>query len=68
MKRDSYTGANIQGKYDYVKELSEEFETHATVYQRQGLPSKLPSFVINHGLLSQEHFVQRLRRAKVWQS
>lgn len=55
-----------EGKYDYVKELSEEFETHATVYQRQGLPSKLPSFVINHGLLSQEHFVQRLRRAKVF--
>ncbi|KAK7919715.1 hypothetical protein WMY93_010999 [Mugilogobius chulae] len=55
-----------EGKHDYVKVISEEFETHATVYKRPGIPSQLPSFVINHGLLSQESFVQLLLRAKVF--
>ncbi|KAL6095152.1 uncharacterized protein ACO6RY_16412 [Pungitius sinensis] len=55
-----------QGKSEYVKAISEEMETHATVYQPPGLASDLPSFIRNHGLLTQEHFVQLLRRAKVF--
>ncbi|XP_028286205.1 alpha-1,6-mannosylglycoprotein 6-beta-N-acetylglucosaminyltransferase B-like [Parambassis ranga] len=53
-----------QGKSGYVKVISEELETHATVYQPH--PSTLPSFIKNHGLLTQEHFLGLLRRAKVF--
>ncbi|XP_077359879.1 alpha-1,6-mannosylglycoprotein 6-beta-N-acetylglucosaminyltransferase B-like isoform X2 [Festucalex cinctus] len=55
-----------QGLSEYVKVISEELETHATVYQPPGHVSTLPSFVKNHGLLSQEHFLRLLRRAKVF--
>uniref|UniRef100_A0A673BWD7 alpha-1,6-mannosyl-glycoprotein 6-beta-N-acetylglucosaminyltransferase n=1 Tax=Sphaeramia orbicularis TaxID=375764 RepID=A0A673BWD7_9TELE len=55
-----------QEKSEYLEVISEELETHATVYQPPGHPSKLPSFIINHGLLTQEHFVRLLRRAKVF--
>ncbi|XP_047464381.1 alpha-1,6-mannosylglycoprotein 6-beta-N-acetylglucosaminyltransferase B-like [Mugil cephalus] len=55
-----------QGKSEYVEVVSEELETHATVYQRPGHISNLPRFVRNHGLLSQEHFVRLLRRTKVF--
>ncbi|KAM8837764.1 alpha-1,6-mannosylglycoprotein 6-beta-N-acetylglucosaminyltransferase B-like isoform 2-T2 [Spinachia spinachia] len=55
-----------QDQSEYVRAISEEMETHATVYQPPGLASNLPSFVRNHGLLTQEHFVQLLRRAKVF--
>ncbi|KAM7370909.1 hypothetical protein PAMP_010419 [Pampus punctatissimus] len=55
-----------QGKSEYVEVISEELETHATVYQPAGHVSNLPSFVRNHGLLTQEHFLQLLRRAKVF--
>lgn len=54
-----------QGKSEYVGLISEELETHATVYQPPGHSSDLPSFVRNHGLLTQERFLQLLRRAKV---
>lgn len=54
-----------QGKSEYVKAISDEMETHATVYQPPGLASNLPGFIRNHGLLTQERFVQLLRRAKV---
>lgn len=54
-----------QGKSEYVEVISEELETHATVYQPAGHASNLPSFIRNHGLLTQEHFLQLLRRAKV---
>uniref|UniRef100_A0A4W6BJ14 alpha-1,6-mannosyl-glycoprotein 6-beta-N-acetylglucosaminyltransferase n=1 Tax=Lates calcarifer TaxID=8187 RepID=A0A4W6BJ14_LATCA len=55
-----------QGKSEYVEVISEELETHATVYQPPGHTSNLPSFVRNHGLLTQEHFLRLLRRAKVF--
>lgn len=54
-----------QGKSEYVGLISEELETHATVYQPPGHSSNLPSFIRNHGLLTQERFLQLLRRAKV---
>lgn len=54
-----------QGKSEYVGLISEELVTHATVYQPPGHASNLPSFIRNHGLLSQEHFIRLLRRAKV---
>ncbi|XP_035521951.1 alpha-1,6-mannosylglycoprotein 6-beta-N-acetylglucosaminyltransferase B-like [Morone saxatilis] len=55
-----------QGKSEYVEVISEELETHATVYQPPGHKSNLPSFIRNHGLLTQEHFLRLLRRAKVF--
>ncbi|XP_055006293.1 alpha-1,6-mannosylglycoprotein 6-beta-N-acetylglucosaminyltransferase B-like [Boleophthalmus pectinirostris] len=55
-----------EGKSDYVKVINEEFEIHTTVYKRPGIPSQLPSFVMNHGLLSQDNFVQLLHKAKVF--
>ncbi|KAM4624498.1 alpha-1,6-mannosylglycoprotein 6-beta-N-acetylglucosaminyltransferase B-like [Polymixia lowei] len=55
-----------QGKADYVEVISGELETHATVYQPRGRPASLPRSIINHGLLTQEHFLQLLRRAKVF--
>lgn len=54
-----------QGKSEYLRWISAELETHATVYQSPGQTSSLPSFIRNHGLLSQERFVQLLHRAKV---
>lgn len=45
--------------------IHEELETHATVYQPPGHGSNLPSFITNHGLLTQDRFLQLLRRAKV---
>uniref|UniRef100_A0A8C5EGJ1 alpha-1,6-mannosyl-glycoprotein 6-beta-N-acetylglucosaminyltransferase n=1 Tax=Gouania willdenowi TaxID=441366 RepID=A0A8C5EGJ1_GOUWI len=55
-----------QGKSEYVKVISEEIETHATVYQLSGRRSNLPTFVKNHGLLTQHRFLQLLRKAKVF--
>ncbi|XP_041828923.1 alpha-1,6-mannosylglycoprotein 6-beta-N-acetylglucosaminyltransferase B-like isoform X2 [Melanotaenia boesemani] len=55
-----------QGKSDYVRVISEELETHATVYQPPGHIFSLPSFVRNHGLLTQELFLHLLRRAKIF--
>lgn len=55
-----------QGKSEYVAVISEEMETHATVYQPPGLASHLPSSIRNHGLLTQERFLRLLRRAKVF--
>ncbi|XP_056873665.1 alpha-1,6-mannosylglycoprotein 6-beta-N-acetylglucosaminyltransferase B-like isoform X1 [Takifugu flavidus] len=55
-----------QGKSEYVGLISEELETHATVYQPPGHSSNLPSFIKNHGLLSQDDFLQLMRRAKVF--
>uniref|UniRef100_A0A3Q4GWG9 alpha-1,6-mannosyl-glycoprotein 6-beta-N-acetylglucosaminyltransferase n=1 Tax=Neolamprologus brichardi TaxID=32507 RepID=A0A3Q4GWG9_NEOBR len=55
-----------QGKYEYVKVISEELETHATVYQPPGHTLHLPSFIRNHGLLTQEHFQQLLRKTKLF--
>lgn len=54
-----------QGKSEYVGWISEELETHATVYQPPGHSSSLPSFIRNHGLLTQEDFLRLMRRAKV---
>uniref|UniRef100_A0A671WGN4 alpha-1,6-mannosyl-glycoprotein 6-beta-N-acetylglucosaminyltransferase n=1 Tax=Sparus aurata TaxID=8175 RepID=A0A671WGN4_SPAAU len=55
-----------QGKSEYVGVISEELETHATVYQPPGHVSNLPSFITNHGLLTQERFLRLVRRAKVF--
>ncbi|XP_041672349.1 alpha-1,6-mannosylglycoprotein 6-beta-N-acetylglucosaminyltransferase B-like [Cheilinus undulatus] len=55
-----------QGKSEYVGLINEELETHATVYQLAGHASNLPSFIKNHGLLTQEDFLRLLRRAKVF--
>ncbi|KAM4715778.1 alpha-1,6-mannosylglycoprotein 6-beta-N-acetylglucosaminyltransferase B-like [Anableps anableps] len=55
-----------QGKSEYLEEISKELEIHGTVYEPPGHTSSLPSFVKNHGLLSQENFLQLLRRAKVF--
>ncbi|XP_057681322.1 alpha-1,6-mannosylglycoprotein 6-beta-N-acetylglucosaminyltransferase B-like [Corythoichthys intestinalis] len=55
-----------QGLSEYVKVISDEMETHATVYQPPGHISALPNFVRNHGLLSQQQFLTLLRRAKVF--
>ncbi|XP_034563930.1 alpha-1,6-mannosylglycoprotein 6-beta-N-acetylglucosaminyltransferase B-like [Notolabrus celidotus] len=55
-----------QGKSEYVGLVSEELETHATVYQPAGHASNLPTFIKNHGLLTQEDFLRLLRRAKVF--
>ncbi|XP_040885175.1 alpha-1,6-mannosylglycoprotein 6-beta-N-acetylglucosaminyltransferase B-like [Toxotes jaculatrix] len=55
-----------QGKSEYVEVISEELETHATVYQPPGHTSNLPSFIRNHGLLTQEQFLRLLRQAKVF--
>lgn len=54
-----------QGKSEYLRWISEELETHATVYQSPGQTSSLPSFITNHGLLSQQSFAKLLHRAKV---
>lgn len=54
-----------QGKSEYVGVISKELETHATVYQPPGRASNLPTFIRNHGLLTQEHFLRLLSRAKV---
>lgn len=45
--------------------ISQELETHGTVYQPPGHSAQLPSNIINHGLLTQDQFLQLLRRAKV---
>ncbi|XP_038156877.1 alpha-1,6-mannosylglycoprotein 6-beta-N-acetylglucosaminyltransferase B-like [Cyprinodon tularosa] len=55
-----------QDKSEYVEAISEELEIHGTVYQPPELASKLPSFVKNHGRLSQEEFLQLLCRTKVF--
>ncbi|XP_069547628.1 alpha-1,6-mannosylglycoprotein 6-beta-N-acetylglucosaminyltransferase B-like [Brachyistius frenatus] len=55
-----------QGKSQYVEVISEELETHATVYQPPGHSSNLPRSIRNHGLLTQENFLRLLRRAKVF--
>ncbi|XP_013863683.1 alpha-1,6-mannosylglycoprotein 6-beta-N-acetylglucosaminyltransferase B [Austrofundulus limnaeus] len=55
-----------QGKSKYLEVISEELETHATVYGPPGHASSLPSFIRNHGLLSQEDFLQLLQRTKVF--
>uniref|UniRef100_H2LSD8 alpha-1,6-mannosyl-glycoprotein 6-beta-N-acetylglucosaminyltransferase n=2 Tax=Oryzias latipes TaxID=8090 RepID=H2LSD8_ORYLA len=55
-----------QGKSEYVRIISEELETHGTVYQASHHSSNLPSFVKNHGLLTQEQFLKLLHRAKVF--
>lgn len=54
-----------QGNSEYVGLISEQLETHATVYQPPGHSSNLPSFIRNHGLLTQEDFLRLMRRAKV---
>lgn len=54
-----------QGKSEYVTAISEELETHATVYQPPGRASNLPSVITNHGLLTQHRFLHLLRKAKV---
>lgn len=54
-----------QGKSEFVNMISEELETHATVYQPPGHASNLPSFITNHGLLTQDRFLRLLHRAKV---
>uniref|UniRef100_A0A3Q2NQI3 alpha-1,6-mannosyl-glycoprotein 6-beta-N-acetylglucosaminyltransferase n=1 Tax=Fundulus heteroclitus TaxID=8078 RepID=A0A3Q2NQI3_FUNHE len=54
------------GKSEYVEMISKDLEIHGTVYQPPGHTSTLPSFVKNHRLLSQENFLQLLRRAKVF--
>lgn len=64
----SWTLAHVfvhQGKSEYLRWISEELETHATVYKSPGETSSLPSFIRNHGLLSQESFAKLLNRAKV---
>ncbi|CAJ1080913.1 alpha-1%2C6-mannosylglycoprotein 6-beta-N-acetylglucosaminyltransferase B-like [Xyrichtys novacula] len=55
-----------KGKSQYIGLISEQLETHATVYQPAGHASNLPSFIKNHGLLTQEDFLRLLRRAKVF--
>ncbi|KAF3704509.1 Alpha-1,6-mannosylglycoprotein 6-beta-N-acetylglucosaminyltransferase B [Channa argus] len=55
-----------QGKSEYLNVISEEMEIHATVYQPPGHASKLPRFIKNHGLLTQDNFLRLLRRAKVF--
>ncbi|XP_068610972.1 alpha-1,6-mannosylglycoprotein 6-beta-N-acetylglucosaminyltransferase B-like [Brachionichthys hirsutus] len=55
-----------QGKSEYVGLISEQLETHATVYQAPGHASHLPRFIRNHGLLTQERFLRLLRRARVF--
>ncbi|KAM9716824.1 alpha-1,6-mannosylglycoprotein 6-beta-N-acetylglucosaminyltransferase B-like [Menidia menidia] len=55
-----------QGKSEYVTAIGEELEIHATVYWPPGHNLSLPSFIKNHGLLSQEDFVKLLRKAKVF--
>uniref|UniRef100_A0A3Q3AQ61 alpha-1,6-mannosyl-glycoprotein 6-beta-N-acetylglucosaminyltransferase n=1 Tax=Kryptolebias marmoratus TaxID=37003 RepID=A0A3Q3AQ61_KRYMA len=55
-----------QGKSEYLEVISEELETHATVYRPPGHTSSLPSFIRNHGLLSQEDFLRLLHRTKVF--
>ncbi|XP_023862521.1 alpha-1,6-mannosylglycoprotein 6-beta-N-acetylglucosaminyltransferase B-like [Salvelinus sp. IW2-2015] len=55
-----------QGKERYLEVISQELETHGTVYQPPGHSAQLPSNIINHGLLTQDQFLQLLRRAKVF--
>ncbi|KAJ7984537.1 hypothetical protein DPEC_G00355830 [Dallia pectoralis] len=56
-----------QGKESYLDVIGRELETHGTVYQPPGHNSaQLPGDVINHGLLTQDQFLQLLRRAKVF--
>uniref|UniRef100_A0A6Q2Y248 alpha-1,6-mannosyl-glycoprotein 6-beta-N-acetylglucosaminyltransferase n=1 Tax=Esox lucius TaxID=8010 RepID=A0A6Q2Y248_ESOLU len=55
-----------QGKESYLEVISRELETHGTVYQPAGQSARLPGEVINHGLLTQDQFLQLLRRAKVF--
>ncbi|XP_046888560.1 alpha-1,6-mannosylglycoprotein 6-beta-N-acetylglucosaminyltransferase B-like [Hypomesus transpacificus] len=54
-----------QGKGQYLGVVSRELETHGTVYQPSS-SSILPHSIINHGLLTQDQFLQLLRRAKVF--
>ncbi|XP_023674901.1 alpha-1,6-mannosylglycoprotein 6-beta-N-acetylglucosaminyltransferase B-like [Paramormyrops kingsleyae] len=55
-----------QGKERYLETISQELEIHGTVFLPEGQPSLLPSFVHNHGLLTQEQLQQLLRRAKLF--
>ncbi|KPP61217.1 alpha-1,6-mannosylglycoprotein 6-beta-N-acetylglucosaminyltransferase B-like [Scleropages formosus] len=55
-----------QGKERYLEIISRELEIHGTVYQRDGQPSPLPSFVTNHDLLAQDQLQRLLRRAKLF--
>ncbi|XP_076443774.1 alpha-1,6-mannosylglycoprotein 6-beta-N-acetylglucosaminyltransferase A-like [Babylonia areolata] len=54
-----------EGKEAYLGVIRNHLEIHGTVFSEEG-KSKLPSYVINHGILSGLELHQLLRKAKVF--
>lgn len=55
-----------EGKGPYLEVIRNYLEIHGTVFSEEGKQSKLPSYVINHGILSGPELHQLLRQAKVF--
>ncbi|PVD38108.1 hypothetical protein C0Q70_00719 [Pomacea canaliculata] len=55
-----------EGKKAYLDVIHEYLEIHGTVYQEQGAPSKLPPYVVNHGILAGSDLHTLLRKVKVF--
>uniref|UniRef100_A0A4W3I3C3 alpha-1,6-mannosyl-glycoprotein 6-beta-N-acetylglucosaminyltransferase n=1 Tax=Callorhinchus milii TaxID=7868 RepID=A0A4W3I3C3_CALMI len=54
-----------QGKDHYLETISKVTEIHGTVYKDPERVTRIPSFVINHSVLSQDNLQQLLKKAKV---
>ncbi|KAK7112831.1 alpha-1,6-mannosylglycoprotein 6-beta-N-acetylglucosaminyltransferase A-like [Littorina saxatilis] len=55
-----------EGKQAYLDVIKEHLEIHGTVFTEEGKKSNLPSYVINHGILSGPELHQLLRQAKMF--
>ncbi|RXM33731.1 Alpha-1,6-mannosylglycoprotein 6-beta-N-acetylglucosaminyltransferase B [Acipenser ruthenus] len=55
-----------QGKESYLEAISQVMKLHGTVYQETGSPTRIPGYVLNHGLLSQDQLLELLKRAKLF--
>ncbi|KAK1164946.1 alpha-1,6-mannosylglycoprotein 6-beta-N-acetylglucosaminyltransferase B-like isoform X1 [Acipenser oxyrinchus oxyrinchus] len=55
-----------QGKESYLEAISQVMKIHGTVYQETGSPPRIPGYVLNHGLLSQDQLLELLKRAKLF--
>uniref|UniRef100_H3AJR5 alpha-1,6-mannosyl-glycoprotein 6-beta-N-acetylglucosaminyltransferase n=1 Tax=Latimeria chalumnae TaxID=7897 RepID=H3AJR5_LATCH len=55
-----------QGKEGYLETISKLMEIHGTVYHEPGQVPRIPSFIVNHGLLPQTELLQLLGKAKLF--
>ncbi|XP_041085156.1 alpha-1,6-mannosylglycoprotein 6-beta-N-acetylglucosaminyltransferase B-like isoform X1 [Polyodon spathula] len=55
-----------QGKESYLEAISQVMKIHGTVYQETDSPPRIPGYVLNHGLLSQDQLLELLKRAKLF--